>query len=208
MEPQILGALIQKGAAVQKQGLGALQFLFSGQKKAERNLRKQIEAIPEYEKAPSILDYYEQAKQRYGVAPTQTAMYKRQMQNIQRAGATGLAGARGSRARMGAASSVARSLSDATLGAEVAAEQEQARRFGQLGAAAQMRRAEDVMADQRRLLKQEQRLRQAAAKAQGAAAIKRAGLMNITESLSDTAKAGASLMGYNGGATGSITTGG
>lgn len=153
MEPQILGALMQKGAAIQKQNLGILQFLLSGQRKAEKGLRKEIEAIPEYEKSPSILDYYEQAKQRYGVAPTQTAMYKRQMQNIQRAGATGLAGARGSRARMGAASSVARSLSDATLGAEVAAEQENARRFGQLGAAAQMRRGEDVMADQRRLLK-------------------------------------------------------
>jgi hypothetical protein len=138
-------------------------------------------------------------------------MYKRQMQNIQRAGATGLAGARGSRARMGAASSIARNLSDATLGAEVAAEQEQTRRFGQLGSAAQMRRGEDVMADQRRLLKQEQRLRQASARAQGAAAIKRAGLTNIFGGMSDMAKAGASMMGYNpyGGTTSTTpTTGG
>ncbi len=211
MEPQMLGALMQAGAATQKQLAGLGQFLFSGQRKAERNLRKQIEAIPEYEKAPSILDYYEQAKQRYGVAPTETAMYKRQMQNIQRAGATGLAGARGSRARMGAASSIARNLSDATLGAEVAAEQEQTRRFGQLGSAAQMRRGEDVMADQRRLLKQEQRLRQASARAQGAAAIKRAGLTNIFGGMSDMAKAGASMMGYNpyGGTTSTTpTTGG
>jgi hypothetical protein len=211
MEPQLLGALIQAGSATQKQLAGLGQFLFSGQRKAERNLRKQIEAIPEYEKAPSILDYYEQAKQRYGVAPTETAMYKRQMQNIQRAGATGLAGARGSRARMGAASSIARNLSDATLGAEVAAEQEQTRRFGQLGSAAQMRRGEDVMADQRRLLKQEQRLRQASARAQGAAAIKRAGLTNIFGGMSDMAKAGASMMGYNpyGGTTSTTpTTGG
>lgn len=109
---------------------------------------------------------------------------------------------------MGAASSIARNLSDATLGAEVAAEQEQARRFGQYGTAAQMKRAEDVMADQRRLLKQEQRLRQASARAQGTAAIKRAGLTNIFGGMSDMGKAGASMMGYNpyGGAGASTTT--
>jgi hypothetical protein len=70
---------------------GLAQTAFSGQKRAEKDLSKQIQAIPEYVKSPSILEYYEQARQRYGVSPTQTAMYKRQMQNIQRAGATGLA---------------------------------------------------------------------------------------------------------------------
>ena len=49
-------------------GLG--QAIFSGQKKAEKGLEKEIENI----QFPSILDYYEQARQRYGVAPTQTAM--------------------------------------------------------------------------------------------------------------------------------------
>lgn len=175
------------GAAKTLSGVG--QTAFSGQRRAERDLTKQIEAIPEYTKSPSILEYYEQARQRYGVSPTQTAMYKRQMQNIQRAGATGLAGARGTAARMGAASSIARSLSDATLGAEVAAEQEQNRRFGQLGAAAQMRRSEDVMQQQRELMKQEQRIRQASAKAAGRAAVQRAGLTNIFGGLTDIGKA-------------------
>jgi hypothetical protein len=175
------------GAAKTLSGVG--QTAFSGQRRAERDLTKQIEAIPEYTKSPSILEYYEQARQRYGVSPTQTAMYKRQMQNIQRAGATGLAGARGTAARMGAASSIARSLSDATLGAEVAAEQEQNRRFGQLGAAAQMMRGEDVMKQQRDLMKQEQRIRQAAAKAKGRADVKQAGITNIFGGLTDIAKA-------------------
>jgi hypothetical protein len=175
------------GAAKTLSGVG--QTAFSGQRRAERDLTKQIEAIPEYTKSPSILEYYEQARQRYGVSPTQTAMYKRQMQNIQRAGATGLAGARGTAARMGAASSIARSLSDATLGAEVAAEQEQNRRFGQLGAAAQMMRGEDVMKQQRDLMKQEQRIRQAAAKAKGRADVKQAGITNIFGGLTDIGKA-------------------
>jgi hypothetical protein len=175
------------GAAKTLSGVG--QTAFSGQRRAERDLTKQIEAIPEYTKSPSILEYYEQARQRYGVSPTQTAMYKRQMQNIQRAGATGLAGARGTAARMGAASSIARSLSDATLGAEVAAEAEQNRRFGQLGAAAQMMRGEDVMKQQRDLMKQEQRIRQAAAKAKGRADVKQAGITNIFGGLTDIGKA-------------------
>ena len=157
---------------------GVLQTAFSGQKKAERALGREIENI----QFPSILDYYEQARQRFGVSPTQSALYKRQMQNIQRAGATGLAGAQGSRARMGAASSIARSLSDATLGAEVSAEQERSRRFGVLGSAAQMK-------TQAELAKQNQKISAAAAKAAGAAAIKRAGLTNIYGGLTDIAKA-------------------
>lgn len=168
---------------------GVAQTAFSGQRKAERDLTKQIEEIPEYVKSPSILEYYEQARQRYGVSPTQTAMYKRQMQNIQRAGATGLAGAGGARGRISATPSITRSLADATLGAEVAAETEQNRRFGQLGAAAQMMRTEDVMKQQRDLMKQEQRIRQASAKAAGRAAVKRAGLTNIFGSLTDIGKA-------------------
>lgn len=186
MDPLTLTALIAGGAKLLG---GAAQTAFSGQRKAERDLTKQIQAIPEYVKSPSILEYYEQARQRYGVSPTQTALYKRQMQNIQRAGATALGGARGTAARMGAASTIARSLSDATLGAEVAAEAEQNRRFGQLGAAAQMRRGEDVMQQQRELMKQEQRIRQAAAKAAGRAAVQRAGLTNIFGGLTDIGKA-------------------
>lgn len=191
--PAFLAALpllakIGLAAGAAKTGAGLVQTFTSGQGKAERDLTKQIENIPEYVKSPSILEYYEQARQRYGVSPTQTAMYKRQMQNIQRAGATGLAGAQGARGRMGAASTIARSLSDATLGAEVAAEQEQNRRFGQLGQAAQMMRGEDVMKQQRDLMKQEQRIRQASAKAEGRAAVKRAGISNIFGGLTDIGK--------------------
>lgn len=206
MEPQMLGALIQAGAAQQKKGLGLLQFLFSGQRKAEKGLGKEIEAIPEYVKAPSITDIYQQSRQRFGISPTESALYKQQVQEAERAVATGLAGARGSRARMGASTSLGRILSDAKLKARVAAEQEQNRRFGQYVGAAQMEAQQGLLADQRRLLKQEQRLRQAAARAQGAAAIKRAGLTNILGSMTDMAKAGASMSGY-GGADSTTTTG-
>lgn len=204
LDPATLGAIIQAGSAKQKQMLGIGQVLFSGQRKAEKALTKQIEAIPEYLKSPSILEYYEQARQRYGVSPTQTAMYKQQMQDIERSGAGAVSQLRGSRERLGGTSTILNSLLRAKLGANVAAEQEQNRRFGQLGAAAQMMRGEDVMKQQRDLMKQEQRIRQAAAKAAGRAAIQRAGFTNITGSLTDMAKAGASM---SGGMSGGASTG-
>ena len=204
LDPAKLNAIISAGAAKQKQLLGIGQLLFSGQKKAEKALTKQIEAIPEYAKSPSILEYYEQARQRYGVSPTQTAMYKQQMQDIERSGAGAVSQLRGSRERLGGTSTILNSLLRAKLGANVAAEQEQNRRFGQLGAAAQMMRGEDVMKPQRDLMKQEQRIRQAAAKSAGRAAIQRAGFTNITGSLTDMAKAGASM---SGGMSGGASTG-
>ena len=182
------------GGAKALGGLG--QAIFSGQKKAQKKLESDISAIPEYTPSASILQYYEQAKQRYGVSPTQTAMYKRQQQNIQRAGATGLAGLRGSRARMGAVPTLVRSLTDASLGAETAAEQEQARRFGQLGSATQMMAGQESAAEQRKLLKAQQRISASAARAAGTAATQRAGLTNIFGGLSDIATAG--LMGEGG----------
>lgn len=159
---------------------GIAQAAFSGEKKAQKQLDTEIENI----QFPSLVEQYELSKQRYSADPTQTAMYKRQMQNIQRAGATGLAGLRGSRARMGAVPDVVRRLSDASLGAEVAAEQERNRRFGQLGAAAQAK-------TQAELQKQYQKISAAQAKAAGKAAIKRAGLTNIFGGLTDIGKAAA-----------------
>ena len=191
MDPLTLMAIA--GGAKALGGLG--QTLFSGQKKAEKALDKSIEAIPDYTMSPSIMQYYEQAKQRYGVSPTQTAMYKRQQQNIQRAGATGLAGLRGARARMGAVPTLVRSLTDASLGAEAAAEQEQARRFGQFGSATQMKAGQEAAVEQRKLAKQYQKISAAQAKATGRAAVKRAGLTNIFGGLTDIAKAGMSEEG-------------
>ena len=171
---------------------GVAQTALSGQKQAERDLKNQIEAIPEYVKSPSILEYYEQARQRFGLSPSQTSMYKRQMENIRRAGATGLANIQSARGRISATPSTVRSMADASLAAEVAGEQEKNRRFGQLGAAAQMMRGEDVMKQQRELMRREQFIRQAAARAAGRAAVQRAGITNIFGGLGDIGKAGLS----------------
>jgi len=167
---------------------GAAQTAFSGERKRQKELASSIEAIPDYLKSPSILNYFQQAQQRAAVSPTQMASYKRQMENLRRTGASTLAGLRSSRERLGAASSITRSLSDASLGAEVAAEQEQARRFGQLGQATGMQAGEERMAELRKLQKQQQRVALAEARAQGAAAIKRAGITNIFGAITDIGK--------------------
>lgn len=142
-----------------------------------------------------IMSYYNQALQRYGVSPAQTALYKRQMANIQRAAATGLAGAGGARGRMGAASSIARSMSDAALAAETAAEQQQNLRFGQLGAAAQM-----AAAEKRR--PEEIRLQMALQKAAGGSQVANVGMGNIFSALQTGAMAGM----YGGGGSGSSSS--
>lgn len=165
-----------------------IQTLFSGQRKAEKGLEKEIGAMPSYTVSPSILDYYEQAKQRYGVSPTQTAAYKRQMQNIQRAAATGLAGAGGARGRMAVAPSIARSMADASLGAEVAGEQQRAQRFGELGRAASMLASQEAAKQQRELRKSEQMIAAKAAKAAGRAAVKRAGLQGMQSAFETAGK--------------------
>jgi hypothetical protein len=167
---------------------GGIQALTSGERKRQKELAASIEAIPDYLKSPSILSYYQQAQQRAGISPTQTAAYKRQMQNIQRAGATGLMGAQGARGRMGAASTIARSMMDATQAAETAGELEQNRRFGQLGQATGMQAGEERMSELRKLQKQQQRIALAESRAQGAAAMKRAGLTNIFGGLTDIGK--------------------
>lgn len=157
--------------AIAQGAIGLGQFIAGAiqRRKGEKAAEAQIGKLGPDQ---GILGYYNQALSRYGVSPTESAMYKRQMQNIQRAGATGLAGAQGSRARMGAASSIARSLSDATLGAEVAAEQEKSRRFGVLGGASQM-----AAAEKRR--PEELRLQMALQKAAGGSQIANVGMSNI-----------------------------
>lgn len=170
------GAIAQGAIGLGQMIAGGIQAA-----KGRRELKKEIEGLPQYQQSQGILDYYNQAKQRYGVSPTQTAMYKRQMQNIQRAGATGIAGAGGARGRISATPSIVRSLADATLGAEVAAEAEQSRRFGQLGQAAQLKRGEEAAAFQQNLvLPSQMRLQMAAQRAAGGSQLFNVGLGNIS----------------------------
>lgn len=157
---------------------GVLQAAFSGQKKAEKALGKEIDAI----QFPSLLNIYAETKRRYGISPEQSAFYKGQMQNIARSQATGLRTLQQSGNVLGGLPSILDVANRSSLAAKSRAEEEKNRRFGQYMSAAQMK-------TQAELAKQNQKISAAAAKAAGAAAIKRSGLTNIYGGLTDIGKA-------------------
>ena len=115
-------------------GLG--QMIFSGRKKAE----KELNAIqnPTYEGSKPISTYYQTALQRYYTPPSQTSMYKRNMQNVMRNTATGLGALRGRGGALAGVNQLVSNQNNALLNTEAAAEQEQNRRFQQLGGATGM----------------------------------------------------------------------
>jgi len=117
-------------------------MIFSGRKKAQREL----DAIknPTYEGSKPISSYYNTALQRYYTPPTQSAMYKRNVGNIMRNTATGLNNLRGRGAALAGVNQLVAGQNQAMLNTEVAAEQEQNRRFAQLGGATQMQTQDDL----------------------------------------------------------------
>ena len=117
-------------------GIG--QSIFSGRKKAERNLNKQIDAAPKTTANKSILDFYNNALQRYGVDPTSSSLYKTQQQNIGRNVASGVASMQDRRLGNSGISSLLRAANDASLNSVAAAEQQRDQRFGVLGNATNM----------------------------------------------------------------------
>lgn len=138
------------GTAIQGAlGIGQMIGGAIGAAKGRKELSSLLKNAPQYKADEGIMGYYNQALQRAGVSPTQSALYKRQMQNIGRNTAAGLYAAQQEGGGLAAASVLARGANDAALAAETAAEQQQAQRFGALGAAAQMaagerRRAFDI----------------------------------------------------------------
>lgn len=175
-------------------GLG--QSLFSGRRKAERKMNKEIDYtlanIPKAQANKSILDYYNTALARYGVSPTDSAMYKNQMKNIDRNVAAGLQGLQDRRSGLAGTSSLLRAANDASLNANVAAEQRRDRLFGELGQAAQMEDAErKFLFQQNQMLPWETRanlkLGMLGQKLQGANQRTNAGMQNIFGGLSTVA---------------------
>jgi hypothetical protein len=146
--PQLQFDALSLAAGATQFGIGALQSLIGGFK--ARKAQKQLEGMqsPEYKKNQGILDYYNQALSRYNVSPTDSAMYKRQMNNIGRGVATGISSLQDRRSGQTGISSILRAQNDASLNAEVAAESQKNQRFGELGNATNMKAGEDRTAFQ------------------------------------------------------------
>jgi len=127
-----------------QEGAGLVQALIGGGK--AKKAQKQLENLqsPTYAANKGILDYYNSALSRYGVSGADTAMYKRQQQDINRGVSTGIASLQDRRSGLGGVSSILRAANDASLNANVAAEQQRDRRFAELGGATQLKAGEEA----------------------------------------------------------------
>ena len=161
-------------------GAGILQSVIGGI--TARKNQKRLEALqsPTYTPNSSILQHYNEALARYGVSPTDTAMYKRQTRDINRGLATGINTLQDRRAGIAGASSLLRNYNDAMLNANAAAELEKSRRFNELGNAASRKAAEDMTAFQvNQMAPFERKYNLLAMKAGSANQTTNAGLQNI-----------------------------
>lgn len=181
MAPAVLAAL----PAIASSAMGLGKALFSGARKAEKRLERFSEREnPNYTGSKGIMGYYNEALSRYGVSPTESALYKTQMQGIGRNVATGIGALQGTGNVLGGISTLVRGASDATLNANVAAEQERNRRFSQLGTAAQMKAGEEAKEYQyNKLMPFERKYNLLAQKAAGKRASQAQGWKMVSESM-------------------------
>lgn len=137
----MLPFLVQAGAGLAQSIIGGITA-----RKQQKKLMGMIDNTPKYEANKSIMDYYGQALSRYGVSPTESALYKQQMQGINRNVANAVGATQDRRGGLAGISSILRGANDATLSANVAAEQQRDRRFNELGQATNMRAQEEQKA--------------------------------------------------------------
>lgn len=173
--------------AVAQTGLGLFQSLFSGKRKAQRDMEQQAANSPIYSGSRPIADYYNQAKARYGVSPYQSAQYLQSKKQANRATAAGLNTLQGRGAALAGVGKLTALNNDAMERAGVNATNEQSRRFGQLGSAANMQSADDLKKFQiNQLDPYNRRLQLAMMKAGAAGAEKGAGISNLFGGLSNS----------------------
>ena len=176
---------------------GAAQSIFSGRKKAERELNAFAKQSPLYQGSKSINDYYQQALNRYSENPYQSQQYQLGSMNAQRATAQGIGALQDRRSAIGGIGRLAAGQQNAmqNLGAQAEAQRNQ--RFGQLGQAAQAKTAEDYkMFDINQMTPYNRQLQLKQLAAQAANERNNAGLQMVGSALGGVAQAGI-MAGYN-----------
>ena len=138
-----LAALIP---AIAQTGAGLFQSIFSGRKKQERELENQLKQSPTYQKSKGVLDFYQEAMNRYNENPYQSAQYKTAERNAQRATAQGISALQDRRSALAGISRLSGIQNDALQNAGVQAEQQRNVRFNQLGQATSAKAGEERMA--------------------------------------------------------------
>jgi hypothetical protein len=170
---------------------GAAQSIFSGRKKAERELNAFAKQSPLYQGSKSINDYYQQALNRYNENPYQSQQYQLGAMNAQRATAQGIGALQDRRSAIGGVSRLALGQNAAmqNLGAQAEAQRNQ--RFGQYGQAAQAKASEDYkMFDINKMTPYNRQLQLKQLAAQAANDRANAGLQMVGSALGGIAQAG------------------
>lgn len=120
--------------------LGLGQTLFSGQRKAQKNLEQHLNS---YKPNQGIMDFYTKALSKYNANPYTSASYNRQTQNANRNLTTGLSSLQDRRSGLAGVGSLVQGANDASLKAVGQAEQDQSQDLAQLGQATGMKAQED-----------------------------------------------------------------
>jgi hypothetical protein len=163
------------GASVGAAG-GLTQVLTAGKKKKEQALESHAQNMPQYQGSSALDQYYQQSLQRANTAPSQSALYKQQQNQINRQMGMGLTGAQG----QGDVARLVQGTTDASMRALAGAEQQKESRFAQLGNVAMQKAAEDARKFQINQMQPfEAKYNLLAAKAAAAAQQQQAGLQNI-----------------------------
>jgi len=162
--------------------------LFSGRKKAQRELEDTANATPKYAGSNPISNYYQTALARYGVNPTSSAMYTKQQQDINKNTATGLNTLADKRSAIAGVGNIVQAADNSSLNANVQAENQQNQRFNQLGTATNLQNADDRFKFQTNTLDPYQlRLSLASLKAKAANDRFNAGVKGIGDTMNNAA---------------------
>ena len=172
--------LVKAAPAIAQSVGGLFQTLFSGRKKAQREMEAQLDKSPAYTANKGISDYYQEALNRYNENPMQTAMYQNQMRNAQRVTAQGIGALQDRRSALAGIGRLAQVQNDASQNALAQAERLKESRFSTLGQAAGMKAGEERRAfDINVMTPYQRRLQMAQMKASAANARSDAGMQNL-----------------------------
>lgn len=207
-----VAGLISQGASAMMGQIGGIAQMgigFIGGRRARKQLGQHEQQSPVYSQSKSINDYYSQALNRYSQSPYQSNLYKMQSQQIGRGTAQGIAGLQDRRSALAGMSGLIQNQNDALLKAGAAAEQQQDQRFGQVGAATQMKAGEERQAfNINKMMPFERRYNQLAQKAAGYNQMFNAGLSNYFGGVQSGAMAAGGAAGSSGGGYTNMMSGG
>lgn len=169
----MIAPLVQAGIGVLQTGYGMVKAA-----KAQKQLQKL--QTPVYTKNKGILDFYDQALQRYSANPYESAAYKQATQQIGRNMAQGLSALNERKSAVAGVARLVQGANDAGQNAALLAENKRDQYFRELGQATGMKAGEDRMAFQyNQVAPYEKKYNLLAMKAGGANQIANAGLQNI-----------------------------